>query len=496
VSEPDNGAMEGGHGIVKLERLILRAAVWSAMEGEYDKLDRCARLRERFGSPPVRMLLVQVGLMRDEGASLSDILTELAFRELPRECDLLEEFQREAAMVSPSVWAELMEKLNRPWAVARLGRLAQLARDEDQETGTIIRNLGGLKEALEKETGEGKNGAVHEVHRAYPADPVAVVPPAFAAGLLMHGYVNASGPPKTSFKTLFNVGLCLAIHTGKPFLGRSVERAVCTWVQLDMPEADFQKYVERIGLGMGFPEAHLPYMCSGKIDLANRAQWPPFFEVLRGLGTKVLFVDSSRATSSTLENDSDEVRGLVRTLFCGHLRDTLGITTVLITHSPKGGSGARGSGEWVGAADSEWRFEPQSSGTVKIKGLGRHPAFELTFALEENGENLALKAVTEEEERQREAFSASQLEMVCTLIRKNPDGLSMIDIQGALKDAGMGIRRILLRSFQDRLLQLNPTLAVREQQGRRGGKPKRIIFFQSSQDSSTEDSINERKDLL
>lgn len=337
-----------------------------------------------------------------------------------------------------------------------------------------------------EERQEKKAESILEVHFVNPPDPVVEKPQAFIDGIAFRGYTIASGPPKHSKKTWFFIAESLSIHTGTPFLGRPTNKANCAWLQLDMAEWDFQDYVGRIARGMDIPESPMPYLFCASIDLARPEQWKPIASRLKALGTQVLYVDSCRAASNVDENDSAEVKKIVRGFFCGVLRNETDISTVLIAHTPKGANGARGSGEWTGGADCDLRFQPNEDGKpgpIKVVGVGRHADLEINFEFEDLGDGgAAIHPLTAEESWKKRQFSPIQLEAAHQYVVQHPQGASQNDILYELQYRGMGLSRTKGRAFLDAVRERYTDLAERTET-KRSGRPARVFFVPESNGS-------------
>lgn len=268
-------------------------------------------------------------------------------------------------------------------------------------------------------------------------------PEELVEGFLSPGYSCASGPPKKAKKTLFWLALALHLHTGKEFLGREVKRSACAWLQLDMPDWGFRDYSDRIAEGMDVPPEPMPYFANGLIDLADPAQWSVLCEKLRALGTQVLFVDSARACASVEENQADSVKLVTRKLFCYRLRDALRMSVVLICHTPKGSTGAAGSVEWEGAADSVFSFQPRNN-DVQIDVRGRHAnralRFRLNSADDAGGPLSVAEVLGSPTAHTMNLFSQAQFEEAHQLVHEAAEeGINRKQLFEALKGLNLGV---------------------------------------------------------
>ena len=273
--------------------------------------------------------------------------------------------------------------------------------------------------------------------------------PALIHNLLYPGYVVLTGPWKRSYKTLLSLALGYAIHTGRPTaLERTVRQARVCWVQRDMGEPDFHAYSDMIQRGHGFDERGIPYIAE-PLDLQRTEDRALLVATLKDLGTELLILDSSRAVSSVDELKSDTVRTFVREFLIDVLRDRHGISTLLIAHPPKGGTGVRGAGDWEASADSILMLAPRYRDAeetqvdhVTIGGLGRHPPVEAAFRVAFDGEG---------------ADASARVELVDLDAERENRKLYLLDkIAGAVRDVGSCSRTALgdlLRTAQVRFGQ-------------------------------------------
>lgn len=327
-----------------------------------------------------------------------------------------------------------------------------------------------------------EDSSLFEVHYLNPASPVAAPAPALIQGLLHPGYVLMAGPSKLAMKTWFSLGMALHLHTGIPFLGRPVIKSEVCFIQVDMPEFPFQEYSAKLVKGMGIPEKQLPYFFSSATDLANPKQWPQLCRKLEELGTQVLIIDSSRAATSVKEEDSTEVRVITRNLICQQLRNHLGLTVILICHTPHGQFRPRGSGEWTASADSIIEFHPPEGGkgAVELHILGRHPTVDpFSFELRDVPEGTCLFEVSKEEAAARRVFiTPDQVGAAYRCVLANPDGVSQAMLKTELSASGCGLRNIPGQGNRllDTVLEHHPDVAYKIV--RNGRYPARILFIQ------------------
>lgn len=394
---------------------------------------------------------------------------------------------RRRGMGKSEILAALVEANKRCINKAGRSEGLPLAKLEDIAT-SYARYKPGDPAMYQREPGDdeeehGKENALLEIHYVNPPDPRVEKPPAFIDGLAFQGYTIASGPPKLSKKTWFFIAESLSIHTGIPFLGRSVNQAKCAWIQLDMAEWDFQDYCDRIARGMRIPESRMPYLFCSALDLKNSEQWRPIGQRLKELETQILYIDSCRAVSNVDENDSAEVKKIVRGFFCGYLRNETEISTVLIAHTPKGAAGARGSGEWTGGADCDLRFQPPEdgkTGPIKIVGIGRHADLEINFEFEDFGlDGVAIRALTSEEFWKKRQFSPDQFETAHKYVLEHASGVTQSAIMAELKYRGLSIHGRHARTFLDAVRERYHDLAERS-----GPRTSRIFFVQESTGST------------
>jgi hypothetical protein len=190
----------------------------------------------------------------------------------------------------------------------------------------------------------------------------------------------------------------------------------------------------------------------------------------QGVRTRILFIDSSRACSSVDEIDSKEVKVLTRDLICGTLRDGLGVSVCLISHTAKNGTSPRGSGEWAGAADSVLEFQPKDErgDIVRIVGMGRHPSFETNFEVlfdEDEGIPSGVgsggRVAEAAARKEKGAFSEELLAAAEAFVRTtSAGGVSVRQICDHLSGAGFKISRSRRGpAFVERLLEHAPGLA-------------------------------------
>lgn len=264
----------------------------------------------------------------------------------------------------------------------------------------------GAPEIGELETPPAAAAALEERFEVRYINPVShrvTKPASHIADVLFPGYTCISGAPKCG-KTLVTLAMTLALHTGTAVWGRAAAQANVAWLELDMPEGGFQDYSDRVAAGMDIPQRPLPYFAHGFVDLTDSRQQRFLCGKLRELGTQVLVIDSVRAASSIDENDSNAVRTFVRGFILQRLRNELGVSVIAVAHSPKYGSGPRGSGEWAGGADSLWDVKRPGGRDIDIltvTGTGRHAAFELNLELVVGGLAAKVIEVPSEEARQR-----------------------------------------------------------------------------------------------
>lgn len=325
-----------------------------------------------------------------------------------------------------------------------------------------------------EETAPKPEEPLFEVHEINPSSPKVERAPAFVEGIAFPGYTNISGPPK-SCKTIIALAQALAIHTGRPFLDRETVQANCFWLQLDMGEADFQNYSERLAVGMLIPARPMPYVAERVVDLVKPAHQEALLRELAERGTEILYIDSGRAAASLDEDSSGEVRDFVRGFLLGRLRNENGISTVVISHSPKGRNGPRGSGEWTAAADSIWevcRDEEHHAGELeddpdlsrnylKLAGRGRHAPLDLRL-LVKVGEGRAKVQEIRPSDVRKERFDL-RVKVALEALHERPGGLTQTQVGQVLKEAGVGVRKAELKGFVDELLRRSPVLGEREE---------------------------------
>ncbi len=354
-------------------------------------------------------------------------------------------------------------------------------------------NLHEIEEKLKAALEQGRTEAVQadsrtlfDVHYVNPSEPRVEPRLAFIEGLLFPGYTNLSGPWKCG-KTWLGLALSLCVHTDTPCIGQHVNQAECAWLQLDMDEASFQQYAQKLAVGMQLPERRMPYFYSALVDLVNPTHQTLLIEKLKELGTQILWIDSSRAASSIDESKSEEVRLFVRGFLLQRLRNECAISTVLLCHPPKGGAGPRGSGDWSAGADSLWeitpptdRFgrprapEPGEPTLFTLNGYGRHPPFRLEIELQVRDSETTIILLSPEQRRARE-IGDERIAAAFKAVLVAPRGLSQNRIEQALKEAGLGVHRGDGKLVADELLRRYPEeLSERREKG--GRYDSRIVF--------------------
>lgn len=267
-------------------------------------------------------------------------------------------------------------------------------------------------------------------------------------GILHRGYVAVSGTRKKTHKTEFFLGLSMALELGVPFLGREVTQARPLWVQRDTPPGDFLEYTKKIRLGLGLRPMRIPFT-KDPLDLMLDADRDRLIATVLATHASVVFLDSCRAIARVKQNESDEVAALVRGFINDVLRDTMGLTIVVIGHPPKaiGSMGMMGSGDWENAADSILQFDAHCVGRrvshIDLSGEGRHAPVSLTFAIDdltEHGGPWTLREVSEEEQEEAKEHGRAvkvgrktPAQEIEDLLRRNPSGwFSMSEISDAI----------------------------------------------------------------
>lgn len=331
-----------------------------------------------------------------------------------------------------------------------------------------------------------------EAHFLFPVNPRAEVVPGAIPGFLHHGLIVASGPPKAAKKTLFLLAMTAKIHSGQDFLDMPLRRRRCGWVQLDMAEADFQVYSERIARGMtvpDMPEDPMPYFFE-RMDLKIEKDRLNLIEGIQRCEIQLLVIDSARGVASVKMKESDEVAPMLRDFFCHQLRDQLGIDVVVVTHVPKGGTTPIGSVDWAAAADSLLEFSPLEgqggphhqpdhaaarSGPVRITVGGRHADSILTFELVAPSEDkLIIAKVTAQEMEQKTVSKPTRIGAAYRALQAAGDsGLTLNALYVAVKEAGEGFRKNHLRQFVEALQIQHPNVCTKK-----GKKDSLIVYIE------------------
>ncbi len=333
-------------------------------------------------------LLDALAACRQDGLGLDDASTRLAVDlERKAEADLLEHLLREPRVISPTVWRELWERAAVPHIGAELAALANEMASGGILSADALLRIDGVRERL---SSAAPQEDLFEVAIANDPErePKIELPEPWVEDLLMPGYTTVSGPWKSG-KTWLCLAASICIASGREFLGRATKKGSPAWLQLDMPSWSFIEYCRLLRLGMRLPEVGIPFFGNGRIDLKRPDHQAALVKKLEALRVDILFIDSGRAASTVKENESDEVAGLVRKLFCAELRDRRGCSVVLITHAAKGANGGtRGSGEFDAAADSCLSFARAEEGEpIQVTGRGRHPPVKFAFTIEDQTDN-------------------------------------------------------------------------------------------------------------
>ena len=214
-------------------------------------------------------------------------------------------------------------------------------------------------------------------------EPDEIPPPPLVRGLIPSGLTLFAGRPKGSKKTLFAACLVACLADGRPFFGRPTQKKRVLIVQRDMGRAHFLDYVRAVRAGMGIDRFTPLPVIGVPMDLMTERDQVRLFKTIERHKAEVLIIDSTRSTSSVEENFSEQVMKITRNLCCDILRDKYGLSIILITHTAKGGAGARGSGEWFAGCESQLCFEPAPHKRfIAISGEGRCPDVEFAFKAE------------------------------------------------------------------------------------------------------------------
>ncbi len=375
---------------------ILKAAVTAWNLGDPLLLDEAIAKRSLLvlGAAGSRLLDV-LAACRGEGLGINDVSTRLAVDpERTAEANLLDQLMRDGQLLSPTTWRELWERATVPHIGAELAALASEMASGGILSADAIFHLDGVRERL---SSAAPQEDIFDVAIANDPErePKIILPEPWIEDLLMPGYTTVSGPWKSG-KTWLMLAASIAIASGRDLFGRKVKKGKPAWLQLDMPTWSFLDYCKMLRLGMDLPEVGIPFFSDGRIDLKRPDHQAALSKKIADLGIEILFIDSGRAASTVKENESDEVAGLVRKLFCAELRDRLGCSVVLITHAAKGANGGtRGSGEFDAAADSCLSFTRGEEGDpIQVTGRGRHPGIKFAFEIEdltEHGLGVALR---------------------------------------------------------------------------------------------------------
>ncbi len=407
-------------------REILRAAVCAWLNDNAKLIDEAISKRSFLVIQGVaRRLLDAVAKFRREGLSYADAAARLGADDTRREEEaLLDQLMRDGQILSPSTWATLWEKATVPHIAIEVRGLAdQMSLGEISSADAILR-LDGARERL---SAAGPTEDLFKVSWVNDPEREEIAPPLepWIEGLLYPGLTTASGPWKIG-KTWFWLDGSIRIAAGIPFLGRKVRKGRPGWLQVDMTPADFAEYARKLREG-GQPVVGLPFFSDGRIDLKRPDHQHELCARLKDQGIDILFIDSCRAATSVKENESDEVATFTRRFLCGELRDRLGISIVLITHAAKGSTGgARGSGDWDAAADSCLSFSLNESGETTIKGKGRHPPLELTFAIDDLTAHSGGVVIRERQAGHRAVDEGRRKDArVEDFLRSNPDFCSL-----------------------------------------------------------------------
>jgi hypothetical protein len=299
------------------------------------------------------------------------------------------------------------------------------------------------------------------------------VPEALIDGILFPGLTLIHGTWKRARKTLCAVDMAYCLESGLPFLGRTVKKTRCLWVQRDMSAGKFMEYTRELRAGLGLPPIRIPLVVE-RMDIRKPADQERLLDTLKEYKPELLFLDSSRALTGNMdENESAEVAELTRTFLIDKVRDGLKIHVVLIGHPSKGGKTARGSGEWEAAADSIMHFAPhfpegaEHPDYTLVTGFGRHEDFTFAFTLdfpgERGGEGWALREVAPEDvadaarvvkERTKDQSDQGAVEA----LRNLPEGqgwLTISALRSTLNRGQHAMRRALIALVGRGVLETN-----------------------------------------
>lgn len=154
--------------------------------------------------------------------------------------------------------------------------------------------------------------------------------------------------PPDSYKSFVALDWCASVATGRPWLGREVQRAPVLYVAGE-GAGGLRKRVKawKVARKASCPDLHLSTAGTDLHDDENRAGLLAY--VLEH-GIKLVVMDTLTATFPGLrENDAEDMGTLIAQVAA--LRDETGATVVIVHHSRKDGSTYRGSSALLGGMD-------------------------------------------------------------------------------------------------------------------------------------------------
>lgn len=176
-------------------------------------------------------------------------------------------------------------------------------------------------------------------------------------------------------KSTYAVGMCAAIRSGRPFLGRVVEPCNILYMT-EEPRATFEATLERAGIEEH--DAGFQYLRRGMAGVAGKP-WPKIVEATmqraQEIDAELVVIDVLHRWAGFTdggENKSDKINEAI-----GELTplSEAGIAVLILAHSPWGLKRVRGSTDIFGAVDDGWFIDGEagSSGSRTIEWIGgRH----------------------------------------------------------------------------------------------------------------------------
>jgi RecA-family ATPase len=153
-------------------------------------------------------------------------------------------------------------------------------------------------------------------------------------GLIPKNKLILAGGARRSYKSWVALLWLFHISTGRPFLGRKVEKCNCLYLDGENSEEEDQRRLKYISHGEQLPEES-KILCYPDIRLDEPSHIVKLGEIIKKYNIKVIFVDTIRRFFKGEENDALVMNDLLNERIKKELIEKCGVTVILFHHIKK-----------------------------------------------------------------------------------------------------------------------------------------------------------------